>query len=350
MSLTHLSLSNVRCFPSLELDLPRQLVVTGPNGYGKSTILEAISLLSLTRSHRARSDREVIRSPISGPAVVTGTVGPRQLLRLVLADQGGSLVKQAHRAGRAVSLSEFVGTVRTVLFTPEELELFTGPPRRRRGVLDGLLLQREGAVYAELLLTFHRSLRQRNALLNQRLTPTALRLAVAVWDELLGQTAEGIVARRETLSRELATATRERLEAMAVPLVPAFRYQTSVAPDRFLDALSARLERDQALGSTSVGPHRDDLVVSVNGRPVTSASRGEQRSLLVAVKLAEADRLTAADPANPPLMLVDDVMSELDPDRRALVAAELLHRPCLVTSADPASLPDALRTLPRHEL
>ncbi len=364
MPLTHLSLTNIRCFESFDLDLPRQLVVTGPNGQGKSTLIEAISLLALTRSHRARHDGELIRTEPTPKtpgvraqetpgvtATVAGTLGPRQIVRIALTATSSGLAKQANRFGRLTPLTGIVGLVRTVLFTPEELELLTGPPRLRRRLLDGLLLQRDGPPFAEQLLTFHRTLRQRNRLLATKLSLPDLQAQIAPWDTLYVAAATAIVAQRTTLLTELAAAAARQLAAMQLPLELAVSYQATVPePERLDELLVARLERDQALGSTSIGPHRDDVVITVNGRPMTSASRGEQRAVLVALKLAEYERLAAADPTIEPIFLVDDVMSELDPDRRALIAAHLLSRPCVITTADPGALPSELAGLPRYEL
>ena len=350
MPLTKLELTNVRCFPSLTLDLPRQLVITGANGHGKSTIIEAISLLALTRSHRARHDGELIATGQT-VATVTAQLAPRQLVRLALTTTGAGLTKQANRFGQLVPLTGIVGLIRTVLFTPEELELFTGPPRLRRRLLDGLLLQRDGASFADRLLQFHRTLRQRNRLLTSRLSLFELRRQIAAWDALYASSATEILRCRIALLAELRTATQAQLAAMQLPLELSLSYHATVPQiEQLSELLVARLERDQQLGSTSVGPHRDDLLVTVNGRPMSSASRGEQRAALVALKLAEYERLAAADPANEPIFLIDDVMSELDAERRVLIASHLATKPCLITSADPTQLPRELATLSRHEL
>lgn len=350
MPLTHLSLQNIRCFPSLELELPRQLVITGANGHGKSTIIEAIGLLALTRSHRARHDSELIQTDQS-VATVAATLGPRQVVRLALTTTGSGLTKQANRFGRLVPLTGIVGLVRAVLFTAEELDLLTGPPRLRRRLLDGLLLQRDGERFADELLTFHRTLRQRNRLLASRLSVSELRAQIAPWDALYARSARVIIEHRARLLAELREATAAQLAAMELPLALAMSYHATVPElDQLPELLVARLERDAALGSTSTGPHRDDLLLTINGRPMSSASRGEQRAVLVALKLAEYERLAVADPANEPIFLIDDVMSELDPERRAVIAAHLAARPAIITSADPAQLPSELAELPRYSL
>lgn len=351
MSLSHLELTNFRCFPTFKLDLPDQLVLVGPNGRGKSSILEAITMLALTRSPRTRSDAELIRT---GEAATTieGTLGPRQTVRLVVQSDGQRVTKQVNRFGTMTQLADLIGTVRVVTFGPEDIELFTGPPRLRRRLIDDVLLQRSGRGYAQTLITYYRALKQRNSLLAQQLTLGALRDAVTVWDLLFSEAAGVIIQARQTLAVELETATRQFLEAMELPMKLELRYQTTVPElDRLPELLTARLERDRTIGSTSVGPHRDDLQFLLNGRPMASASRGEQRAVLVALKLAEYERLAAQSaPDTQPRFLVDDVFSELDPSRRQTIAKYLAERPCIITTADQSLIPGELSSLPIHEL
>ena len=350
MALSHLSLTDFRCFPTLELDLSDQLVIVGANGRGKSSILEAITLLALTRSPRTRSDSELIRADRE-TAIITGTVGPRKQVRIAVSTERERVIKRASLFGSVVPLTELVGTVQIVSFLPEDLELFTGPPKARRGLVDSLLLQRVGKQYAETLVAFHRALKQRNSLLAQRMPIDALRSTVGVWDSLLVGAATSIINQRIELSRELHETTARILAEMNVPLELELHYHSTVTDlMRFDELLTARLERDRELGSTSIGPHRDDLLLTVNGRPMVSASRGEQRAVLVALKLAEYERLAAGNADSAPIFLVDDVFSELDPVRRDIVAQRLVSRPCIITTADASTIPSTLSSLPRHEL
>lgn len=348
MPLQRLELTNVRCFENLSIDLPRQLIVVAPNGRGKSTILEAITMLALTRSHRTRSDGELIKTNETA-ASITGLLGPRQPLRIVISRDRDRVVKQANRLGQIVPLTGLIGMIRVVTFGPEDTELMTGAPRLRRGILDSLLLQRN-PTYAQTLLSFHRAVKQRNALLARGGSLDAIRAAITVWDLLFIESASAIIRERQALVAELEIATQTFIGTMQLPFTVSLRYQSSVPDlDRFEDLVAARLERDRDLGSTSVGPHRDDLAVLLNGRAVANASRGEQRALLVALKLAEYERL-AAGSTEPPIFLVDDVFSELDPDRRELVATHLVDRPCVITTADKTLIPDQLSSLPIYEL
>jgi len=348
MPLSRIELTNVRCFPDLAIDLPGQLVVVAPNGQGKSTILEAITMLALTRSHRTRSDGDVIRTDQTS-ATITGYLGPRQPLRIVLSRDRDRVVKQANRLGQIVPLTGLIGMIRVVTFGPEDTELMTGAPRLRRGLLDSLLLQRN-PTYSQTLLSFHRAVKQRNALLARGGSLETIRSAITVWDLLFVEAATAIIRERLALVAELEAATQRFLQTMNLPFTVTLRYQASVPDlDRFDELVAARLERDRDLGSTSIGPHRDDLAVTLNGRLVGNASRGEQRALLVALKLAEYERL-AAGATEPPLFLVDDVFSELDADRRELVATHLADRPCIITTADAALIPTILSSLPRHTL
>jgi len=225
---------------------------------------------------------------------------------------------------RASSLS---GALRVVVFAPEEMLLIAGPPTLRRAALDRIAGSRFPA-YASALATFGRALQQRNGLLRAIREEAADRADLRYWDRPFLDAGGEVVTTRlrllDELAEPLAAAHAEIApdEAARAPL--RLRYQTNApaaAGESPRDALARRLaetaEKEAWNGTTLVGPHRDDLSFELDGRDLAGfASRGQQRTAILAFKLAELDLLTALD-GRPPLLLLDDVFSELDPDRRS---------------------------------
>lgn len=243
--------------------------------------------------------------------------------------------------------------LRVVLFAPEEMLLVVGSPSLRRASIDAL-----GAAmfptYADSLSTYGRTLQQRNSLLRAIREEQATRDQLRFWDESFIETGGQVVAARHTL-----------LEALAAPLAAAhreiapeesssgslqMRYVTN-APTHLLetprDALARRLvetaEKEIWNGSTVIGPHRDDIAFDLAGRDLAGfASRGQQRTAILASKLAELDVLTELD-GHPPLLLLDDVFSELDPERRAHLVRRIAELPqAFVTTTTPDDLDPGL--------
>jgi DNA replication and repair protein RecF len=251
---------------------------------------------------------------------------------------------------RAVGL---VGLLRTVLFAPEEMLLIAGSPGLRRAAIDQLAGQRSAA-YLRDLTTYARTLQQRNGLLRAIREEQAERAELRFWDDSFIESGAAIVEARHRLLADLA--------------IPLARAHAEIAPDeasaarlglRYVtnaplfpgemprDALARRLvetaEKEIWNGSTLVGPHRDDLAFELDGRDLAGfASRGQQRTAILAFKLAELDLLTAQD-GRPPLLLLDDVFSELDPDRRAHLVRRIAELPqAFVTTTTLADLDPAL--------
>jgi DNA replication and repair protein RecF len=256
-------------------------------------------------------------------------------------------------ARRAAALT---GTLRTVLFAPEDMLLVSGSPSLRREALDAIASQRSPS-HARELGTYGRALQQRNGLLRMIREEQATRAELRFWD---AQLLESGTAVREERLRVLA-ALDEPLAAAHAEIAPdeaasgrlALTYATNApqhAGESVRDALARRLaetaEKEAWNGSTLIGPHRDDLVFEMGGRPLASfASRGQQRTAILAFKLAEVDLLTAID-GRPPLLLLDDVFSELDPDRRAHLVRRITALPqAFVTTTTLEDIDPALRSI-----
>ncbi|HEX3427341.1 MAG TPA: DNA replication/repair protein RecF [Candidatus Limnocylindrales bacterium] len=346
-----MSIRDLRAYATLEATFGAgpQLIV-GPNAAGKTTLLEAIVLLAWGRSHRTSSDGELIRWG-SELARVEGLAG-RETIEVALVrppgsgrasttsgtgSAAGSARKRIRVNGVARRAAGLVGLLRTVVFAPEEMLLVVGSPGLRRAALDQLAIQRSAA-YARDLAAYMRTLQQRNSLLRAIREEQAGRDELRFWDESFLDAGGAIVSERLRLLGDLA-GPLARAHAEIAPdeagvarLTVSYATNAPALPGELpRDALARRLaetaEKEVWNGSTLVGPHRDDLVFALDDRDMSGfASRGQQRTAILAFKLAELDLLTDQD-RRPPLLLLDDVFSELDPERRAHLVRRIADLP-----------------------
>jgi DNA replication and repair protein RecF len=375
MRLTRLQLEDFRSYAAAELHPePGLTIVAGPNGAGKTNLLEAIFVTVTGRSHRAGSDAELVRHgqpfarvrlDLADPA---GAATARVELVLPAEDAPPEYRKRVLVNGAPRRVGGIGDTVRVVLFRPEEMLLLVGAPSERRRFLDAILAQRNRAA-ARDLAELGRVLAQRNALLRAIRRDEAEPEGLAFWDEQLALVGARVMAARLALAAELAA----RLPALHDAVAPEGEREDQVrlgyadtlkeawpergaardaAPpvEQLAEAYRRRIaqlrEKELWNGVSLVGPHRDDLRVELGGREVaTHASRGQQRTIILALKLAETD-LLGADGAPTPIVLLDDVFSELDADRSERALGLLLERgQVLVTMADLASLPAGRRAV-----
>jgi len=303
-----------------------------------------VVLAAWGRSHRTGSDGELVRWG-RGLARVEARVGPAGAgdgsldtieVALVGTPRGGAR-KRIRVNGVARRAGALSATFRAVMFAPEEMLLVAGSPSLRREALDTLAGQRS-ASYGRDLAAYGRALAQRNGLLRLIREGEATRDELRFWDAQLLDAGSAVREARQTLLAELAgplAAAHAEIapdEAAAGPLAAAYSTNApQAAGESARDALARRLaetaDKEVWNGSTLVGPHRDDLLFSMGGRPLASfASRGQQRTAILAFKLAELDLLTALD-GRPPVLLLDDVFSELDPERRGHLVRRIAGLP-----------------------
>jgi DNA replication and repair protein RecF len=311
-------------------------------------------LLGWGRSHRTSSDGELIRWG-RDLARVEGRVG-NDALEVAIQRSGadGSGGRKRIRVNgvgrRAGSLGRYL---RVVLFAPEEMLLVIGSPSLRRAAVDALAVARF-PTYADDLGTYGRTLQQRNSLLRAIREEQATRDQLHFWDETFLDTGGRVVAARleliDELARPLAAAHSEIAPDEAAAGELTLRYVTNAPQlpgESPRDALARRLvdtaEKEIWNGATVIGPHRDDLAFDLNGRDLAGfASRGQQRTAILAFKLAELDLLTVLD-GHPPLLLLDDVFSELDPERRSHLVRRIADLPqAFVTTTTPDDLDPGL--------
>ena len=340
MAVRHVELADFRMFhaASVSPETEGTTVIAGPNGTGKTSILEALAYLGTRRSFRGAPPEALVRGG-SERAIIRADIERRDSPTLVEAEivTGGRGRTKVNRKA-ATSRTALAGAAPCTVFSPEDLAIIRGGPRGRREVLDDALalLDTEGARAAD---ETERVLRQRAALLRQaggRAT-REVDTTLDVWDQRLADAGKVLVAARERLVGELESPVGPTYGALAGSDDPALlrmRYQRSWAGD-LLDALGACRADDLRRGVNTIGPHRDDLLLVLDGREArTHASQGEQRCVALALRLGVHHLVCAKTPLVPTLLL-DDVFSELDPGRSRALVAELPAGQALLTTAAP---------------
>ena len=356
--LDRIRLLDLRGYATLDATFgPGPHIVWGPNAAGKTSLLEAMVLLAWGRSHRTSADGELIRWG-TDLARVEGVVGSDTIeVAIVRAGANGTAGRKRIRVnGLGRRAAGLAGILRVVVFAPEEMLLIAGSPSLRRAVLDQLATAGSPA-YADALATYGRTLQQRNSLLRAIREEGASRDELRFWDGSFLDAGGAIVEERRrllaTIAEPLAAAHAEIAPDEAAAERLTLRYATNAPPlpgESARDALARRLaetaDKEVWNGSTLVGPHRDDLVFELAGRDLaTFASRGQQRTAILALKLAELDVVTAID-GRPPLLLLDDVFSELDPDRRSHLVRRIAALPqAFVTTTTLDDLDPELRAI-----
>jgi DNA replication and repair protein RecF len=336
---------------------PGPHLVWGPNAAGKTSLIEAIVLLAWGRSHRTSSDGELIRWG-TDLARVEGHVGQDTIevavARSGASGSGGRKRIRVNGLGRRAGTLD--GPLRVVVFAPEEMLLIVGSPGLRRASLDQLASTTMPG-YGSALATYGRALQQRNGLLRAIREEGAGRDELRFWDATFLDAGGRIVADRLALlgrlADPLARAHAEIAPDEAAAATLSLRYVTNAPPqtgENSRDALARRLvetaDKEVWNGATLIGPHRDDIAFELMGRDLAGfASRGQQRTAILSFKLAELDLLTEQD-GRPPLLLLDDVFSELDPDRRAHLVRRISALPqAFVTTTTLDDLDAGLRAV-----
>ncbi len=350
MYVRHLGLRDFRSWANVELELtPGRTVFVGPNGFGKTNLVEALWYSSTLGSHRVATDAPLIRVGAQRAVVSTIVVNEGRECAVDLEITAGRANKARLNRSPVRSPREIVGVLRAVLFAPEDLALVRGDPGERRRYLDDLATVRRPRV-AGIRADYDKVLRQRTALLKSasgarfRGDRGALE-TLDVWDGHLATHGAELMAARMTLVNDLAPEVQKSYQRLAPTSRPAsIAYHASIEtePDRpdvdilrgtLLEKMAARRDAELERGVCLVGPHRDDLELRLGEQPAKGfASHGESWSMALALRLA-AYELLRADGSDP-VLLLDDVFAELDTARReALAAAAASAEQVLVTAA-----------------
>ena len=378
MHLTRLRLQHFRSWPDLDLPLaPGLTIVSGANASGKTNLIEAAAMLAALRSPRASREGELIAWSAEPPAVarIEGEAQTAQSsvrVEIALAARSGANAdsavapptqKRIRVDGLPRSASQALGAIRAVAFSGLDADLLTGEAARRRTFLDLTISQVHGA-HALALSRYRQAVQQRNALLRRIAARQAAPAELTEWDELLAaeagriwqaraDAADYLVEQAQTRHAQLhgADAAGERLALRYEPALrevsPAIAERESEREwrGRMLDALQRARPDDLRRAVTTVGPHRDDLAITLNGRSAAAyGSRAQQRDAALALRAAQAD-LIAQRSGEAPILLLDDLFSELDANRRER-AAQFLHGAAqvILTTARPETLPASLPT------
>ncbi|WP_164011224.1 DNA replication/repair protein RecF [Pyxidicoccus trucidator] len=327
MRLLALNVQDFRNLPQVQLSpSAHSTIAVGQNGQGKTNLLEALYFLATLKPLRAGRLSELVRWGSQG-ARVTGRFLLKGAEREISVEVGGG-TRQAFVDGKkAASLEEYFGGVSVVAFTPDDLEVVKGGPDSRRAFLDRAVFNRFPAFLRESR-EYARALKNRNRLLRDGHSVEAAYLEA--YDETLAKAGARIYARRRALMAELAPRAQATFASIGRTVDPAvYGYHPAhlggdfpTADEASLavalrESLNERLRRDLDRGFTSVGPHSDDVSVTLGGRSARAyASQGQQRALVLGWKIAEIENLEASM-GFLPLLLLDDVSSELDPERNA---------------------------------
>ncbi len=333
MYLKSLQLRNFRNYTEQYVDFTApKTIILGENAQGKSNLIEAVEILSALKSHRTSRDRELIQSTQESAQIVghldRETSGTVELSLTLRANGRRTAALNGVTQRRQM---DFLGTLNMVQFSSLDLDLVRGGPDVRRNWIDTLLLQLE-PVYSHLLQQYTQILRQRNALLKAIKaaaidpTKTAPTTPAALWDAQLAVAGSHIIRRRDrVIKRLLPLAQRwhqsisgqvEDLHIAYRPNVPIEIDQPEAIQTQFLAQIQGKGTIERYQGTTLVGPHRDDLEFLLNGTPARQyGSQGQQRTLVLALKLAELQLIEDVI-GEPPILLLDDVLAELDLNRQ----------------------------------
>ena len=314
---------------------PGLVLAVGPNGVGKTNLLESLHVATQGFSPRTRSDAQLIRfGETTSRLAVRGARGTVPLEIELTLESGAA--KRAKLNGAALRAAEQLrGEIATLVFTPDRLGIVKGAPAARRAYFDRAL-GRLSPAKASLPAEYGAAVAQRNASLRRVVAGLSSRDALAPWTEQVAQLGASLVAARKETLALLGPLFAERAGELGLADTE-LRYD---GPPLSVEALEERLERDLERGVTGLGPHLDDVAISASGRELRGfGSQGEQRLAVLALLLAEAE-VIAGRRGVPPLLLLDDVLSELDPARRRIFAARVAQAgQALVTATDAAMLP-----------
>lgn len=311
------------------------MLVVGPNGAGKTNLLESLHVGTQGFSPRTRADAQLVRFGANvGRIALRGHRGDARVELEVTVELGEG--KRAKLNGAPLRAAEQLRSeVATLVFTPDRLAVVKGGPTVRRAYFDRAL-GRLSPARANLAVEYSAAIAQRNASLRRMAAGYSSRDAIAPWTEQVATLGRQLVEARNEAIAALAPGFAECAEELGLPVAR----MTYEGEPPTVDALDARLDRDIDRGSTGLGPHLDDVLLTSVTRDLRSfGSQGEQRLTVLALLLAEAE-LIAERRGYPPLLLLDDVLSELDPGRRRVLAERVRSTgQTLITATQASSLP-----------
>ena len=341
MRINSLRLTNYRNHEKLDLVFDKKtLLIQGPNGSGKTNILEAIHLLSTTKSVKAAFDIELIHHNSDFcriDAQITATHEPKTLEMIIKRNNNydNTSSKTVKLNGVSKALFKFAGTLTSVMFSPDDITMLTGSPSIRRKYIDSILFQIDSR-YKQAYSKYQKALKGRNKLLEMiRETGKGYNL-IDLWEENLCTEANIIQSKRSELFNYLSSEIikYEKLINGNNSKINIEFVQSEVNSE----LLKSTRQKEIYAGKTLFGPHRDDFLVLLNGYSVGSySSRGQQRAVLLALKFCEIDYIEEVT-KDRPILLLDDIFSELDINHRNNILSIIEKQQTLVTSSEDLDL------------
>ncbi len=332
MYIKELQLYNFRNYESLSMEFSKGVnLLFGDNAQGKTNILEAVFLAATTKSIRGSKDREMIRLGMEEAHIRTGIHRDGREHRVDMH------LKMSGRKGAAIDgipvrkSAELFGLLHAISFSPEDLGMMKNGPSERRRFLDMELCQMD-KIYYNQLANYNKTIYQRNQLLKQLSYDRSLRETVEVWDEQLVRFGRYIIEARQAFINELMPIVAEKHAILSGGReCLRIEYEPNCCPEELSMKLSKNLERDIAMKVTGDGPHRDDMALYIDERNVRLyGSQGQQRTVALALKLAEIE-LVKKRVKDTPILLLDDVLSELDRNRQLHLLNEMQEVQTIVT-------------------
>ncbi len=317
-------------------------LLVGMNAQGKTNLLEAIYISSIGKSFRAMRDAELVRFGADFASVELAFTDERKQ-KIEMKYVPGRRRTVLINGNKAPKLSDFVGRFQCVLFCPEHLSLVKGAPAVRRAFLDDAIAQLR-PMYTVALEKYERILKQRNSLLKSALEDRAtFDATIGFWSEQLAHEAAILSRLRESYVKQ-AEAFMQKCFSEMTGEVPTLIYKgsseqesyqdLSVTKENYMRLLSENPEREIFAGTTLYGIHKDDMEIELGGRSARAyASQGQQRSLALALKLAEGE-IVKKESGSYPVFLLDDVLSELDEKRRAYLIEEIKGKQVIMTTCE----------------
>lgn len=332
MRIGRLSVKNFRNLENVSVDFEKGInILCGDNAQGKTNVLEAIYICATGRSHRTHSDKEIIAFNKSEAHIQLYTS------KNDIFDKIDIHLKRECKKGAAVNnvpvrkLGELFGVLHAVMFAPEDLQLIKAGPSERRRFIDLEMCQISGVYYYDLQ-QYYKILKQRNNLLKKIQNDRSLKDTVFPWDIQLLQYGKKVIRARDYFIKKISpqashihekiTNKKEKLEIF---------YKPSVSEEAFENKLLKSFEKDIYYGTTSAGPHKDDMTFFINGSDVREyGSQGQQRTTSLSLKLAEIELIREEKNVNP-VLLLDDVLSELDEKRQGFLMDSIRNIQTVIT-------------------
>lgn len=323
MYIKSIQLQDFRNYESLNVNFSEGInILYGDNAQGKTNLLEAIFMAATTKSYRGSKEKEVIRMTKDEAhirLVMNKAENDRRIDMHLKKNNSKGVAIDGLRISKS---SELYGLLHVISFSPEDLAIVKSGPSERRRFLDMELCQLD-RLYIRDLYNYNKTLVQRNNLLKQLDRDKSLIDTISVWDESLAGYGVNIIKRRRAFIEEIKNLLREKHAKISGGLENLLiEYKPNTEEDNFREKLKTSLERDMFLKATSAGPHKDDINFYINGDNVRSfGSQGQQRSTALSLKLAEIE-LVKKTIGDSPVLLLDDVLSELDRNRQMALLNE----------------------------